>query len=102
MRILPYESVAVKVRVEARALKLGHFLTFMPRNRVCSGRVGRRTVEFPRANSLLKLAIQAIFNPRQVRSQARHGSQTSDFCRWFDIASTRRRSLLSRSTGSPL
>jgi hypothetical protein len=27
MRILPYESAAVKVRVEAEALKLGHFLT---------------------------------------------------------------------------
>lgn len=27
MRILPYESTAVKVRVEPEALKLGHFLS---------------------------------------------------------------------------
>ncbi len=45
MRIVPYESAAVKVRVEAEALKLAQFLYVGSKEPVFAGRVDSRIVD---------------------------------------------------------
>lgn len=49
MRILPYESAAVKVRVEAQAVKSGLFPVAESKRWVCPGSVGSSTAESPGA-----------------------------------------------------
>ena len=53
MRIVPYESAAVKVRVEVEAGKLGYFPIHRSKEPVCPGRVGSGTAESPGAKWLV-------------------------------------------------
>ena len=45
MRIVPYETAPVKVRVAADVRKLGYFPGHGFKRRVCPGRVGGRTAD---------------------------------------------------------
>jgi hypothetical protein len=57
MRIVPYETAPVKVRVAADVQKLGYFPGLGFKGRVCPGRVDGRTAESPRAKWLVDDAI---------------------------------------------
>ena len=75
MRILPYESAAVKVRVEAWAAKLGLFLVTRSANGgFAPGRSAARTVESPGAKlaggSLALLAVRRPWNRQSLRKVA--------------------------------